>query len=119
MEGKEYTDWINFGIRVKNTRNSLGITSEKLGELTNRSENFIQRIENGTKCSIHTIHQLAKALNVTVDELLYGDRTEIKEYADRQIIDNWLNGCSEKQLKIIKDILIAICPNFKKFEKEV
>lgn len=119
MEGKEYTDWVNFGIRVKNARNSLGLTAEKLGELTNRSENFIQRVENGTKCSIHTIHQISKALNVKVDVLLYGDDVELKEYKDKEIINNLVNNCNEDQLKVIKDILVAICPNFDKFEKDV
>ena len=32
MNGKEYNDWRNFGIRVKNSRNSLGMTVEKLAE---------------------------------------------------------------------------------------
>ena len=45
MEGKEYNDWEQFGNRVKNARNSIGMTVEKLAEKSNRTENFIQRIE--------------------------------------------------------------------------
>ena len=44
MEGKEYNDWKNFGIRVKNSRNSIGMTVEKLAEKSGRTENFIFKI---------------------------------------------------------------------------
>lgn len=114
MEGKEYNDWKNFGIRVKNSRNSVGMTVEKLAEKSNRTENFIFRIEAGQSCSIHTLYQLSKALNKSSDHLLFGKdmKTEEINYSDREIIDNILKQCDEKQLKIVKEVLIAICPNF-------
>lgn len=57
MEGKEYNDWKNFGTRVKNSRNSIGMSVEKLAEKSNRTDNFIFRIEAGQSCSIHTLYQ--------------------------------------------------------------
>lgn len=119
MEGKEYKDWKGFGIRVKNSRNSIGMTTEKLAEKSNRTENFIFRIESGQSCSIHTLYQLSKALNKSSDYLLFGEnmKTEEIEYSDREIIENILNTCDEKQLKVIKDVLIAICPNFDDLKK--
>ena len=99
-DNNEYTDWQNFGIRVKNARNSIGMTTEKLAEKSNRSENFIQRIENGKSCSIHTLHQLAQALNVTADSLLYGEHTEINEYADREIINMYLITAMKSNLEL-------------------
>lgn len=42
---------------------------------------------------------------------------EIKEYEDREIIENMLDSCDEKQLKIIKDVLVAIYPNFDELVK--
>lgn len=118
MEGKEYTDWMGFGARVKNARNSIGMTSEKLAEKAHRTENFILRIESGKKsCSIHTLYQLSNAMNVTTDRLLKGGKVEEKEYKDREIIDNILNNCDEKQLKAIKEVLVAICYNFDNLNK--
>ena len=119
MEGKEYNDWRNFGIRVKNSRNSIGMTVEKLAEKSGRTENFIFRIEGGQGCSIHTLYQLSKALNKSSDYLLFGEdmKTEVVNYSDREIIDNILNRCNQKQLKIIKEVLIAICPNFNDLQK--
>lgn len=113
MNGKEYNDWKNFGIRVKNSRNSLGMTVEKLAEKSDRTENFINRIESGKKsCSIHTLYQFSKALQVSSDTLLFGKDIEDRQYADREIINNLLDKCDEKQLKVVKDVLVAICPNF-------
>lgn len=119
MEGKEYKDWRNFGIRVKNSRNSVGMTVEKLAEKSSRTENFIFRIEAGQSCSVHTLYQLSKALNKSSDYLLFGEdmKTEEINYSDREIIDNILNQCDEKQLKVIKEVLIAICPNFDDLQK--
>ena len=119
MESKEYKDWRNFGIRVKNARNSIGMTTEQLAEKSNRSENYIFRVEAGQSCSIHTLYQLSQALNKSSDYLLFGEdmKTEIINYSDREIIDNILNQYDEKQLKIIKDVLIAICPNFDDLKK--
>ena len=119
MEGKEYTDWMGFGARVKNSRNSIGMTSEKLAEISHRTENFILRIESGKKrCSIDTLYLLSQALNVSTDSLLKGDNVELKDYADREIIDNILNNCNEKQLKAIKEVLVAICYNFDNLNDE-
>ena len=120
MNGKEYNDWKNFGARVKNARNSLGMTVEKLAEKSDRTENFINSIESGKKsCSIHTLYQFSKAMNVSSDILLFGEymEKENKEYSDREIINNLLDRCDEKQLRIVKEILVAICPNFADFEK--
>lgn len=118
VEGKEYNDWKNFGIRVKNSRNSIGMTTEKLAEESNRSENFIFRIEGGQGCSIHTLVQLSKALNKSSDYLLFGDnmKTEEINYSDREVINNILDQCNEKQLSVIKEMLIALCRNFDDFK---
>lgn len=109
MSGKEYKDWKNFGIRLKNARNSKGMTVEKLAEKSDRTENFIFRIESGKKsCSVHTLYQLCKAMNITSDSLLFGENVQVVEYKDREIIENILNNCDEKQLKAIKEVLIAM-----------
>ena len=79
VEGKEYKDWENFGIRLKNARKSIGMTLEVLAEKTHRTENFISRIENGRSCSIHTLYQLCRVLNTSADDLLFGEKMENKE----------------------------------------
>ena len=111
----EYTDWYGFGKRVNIYRKKLGLTVEQLAEMIDRSENFINRLEKGKKsCSIHTVHQLAQSLRISTDILLYGPISEDKnEYEDKKIIENITNVCNEKELKIIKDLILVVFPKFK------
>lgn len=83
--------------------------------MIDRSENFINRLEKGEKsCSIHTVHQLAQSLRISTDILLYGPISEDKnEYEDKKIIENITNVCNEKELKIIKDLILVVFPKFK------
>lgn len=114
MTRNEYKDWIGFGARVKDNRNMLGLTREKLCEMINRSENYLISLEKGDKsCSIHTVHQLSKALKVSTDYLLYGEKVEEKDYSDKEILQSIINKCDEKELKVIKEVIVAMYPNFK------
>lgn len=113
MYGKEYNDWENFGIRLKNKRNSIGMTIEKLAEKTNRTENYISRIESGKKrCSIDTLYLLCNALNTTADSLLFGEKEDLKQYSDKDVILNIINKCDKHELELIKDVLISINKKF-------
>lgn len=109
----EYSDWNGFGKRVKENRKSLGLTVENLAEMTDRTENFINRLEKGEKsCSIHTIHQISKSLRLPVDVLLYGESMKEKDYRDKEIIQNIINKCDEKELTVIKSLILAVFPKF-------
>lgn len=63
---------IEFGQKVKNARQKLGITQEELAEAIKTSYKYIQRIEGKTPPDIRlsTIERIAKALNVTIPQLL-------------------------------------------------
>lgn len=118
MDGKEYNDWKNFGIRVKNARNSIGMTIETLAEKSHRTEKFILRIGSGKKsCSIHTLYQFCKSMNIHADDLLFGGNVEENNYSDKEIIENIIQKCDEKQLKIIKDVLIEMFSDFNELIK--
>lgn len=59
-------------IKIKKLREKLGISQEKLARLADVSNNTIINIESGkqTNPTISTIKKIAKALDVSVDELL-------------------------------------------------
>ena len=114
MARNEYKDWIGFGARVKKNRTMLGLTREKLSEMIDRTENYLISLEKGDKsCSVHTVHQLSTALKVSADNLLYGEKVEEKEYTDKEILQNIINRCNEKELQVIKNVIVAMYPNFK------
>lgn len=113
MARNEYKDWVGFGSRVKHNRIMIGLTREKLSEMIDRTENYLISLEKGDKsCSVHTVHQLSKALKVPTDNLLYGEKVEEKEYKDKEILQNIINRCDAKKLKVIKDVIVAMYPNF-------
>lgn len=119
MAKTEYNDWEMFGARVKHQRIMLGLTREKLSEMIDRTENYLLSLEKGDKrCSIHTIHQLSKALRISVDELLYGKQMDDKNYSNKQIIQSIIDRCDEKELEVIKNVITAIYPDFKDIVKE-
>lgn len=114
MARNEYKDWTGFGSRVKDNRKKLGLTREKLSEMIDRTENYLISLEKGDKsCSVHTVHQLSKALKVQADDSLYGKKVEEKDYSNKEILKTIIDRCDEAELKIIKEVIVAIYPNFR------
>lgn len=63
----------DIGKRIRKTREHYGFTRERLAEMANISPQFLVHIENGTKSmTANTICNLARALNVSADYLLFG-----------------------------------------------
>lgn len=60
------------GKNITARRHQLKMTQEQLAELSNLSVNYISKIERGTtpKISAKTLYQLAKSLNVSMENLL-------------------------------------------------
>jgi transcriptional regulator with XRE-family HTH domain len=59
-----------FGNNVKKIRNDLGISQEKLAELTNLHRTYISDIERGKRnVSLKNIYKLARALSVKEKDL--------------------------------------------------
>ena len=111
----EYTDWKGFGKRVADSRKQIGLSKEKFAEMTNRSENYISELQKGNRgCSIHTLHQVARALKVSTDSLLYGDiPNEDKKYENKEILLEIIKRCDDEEVAVIKDMVVALYPNLK------
>lgn len=63
------------GIRIRNRREELNYTREKIAERANISVQFLFDIEKGKKSmTALTIINLAKALSISIDYLLLGTR---------------------------------------------
>jgi len=109
----EYKDWKGFGARTRKYREGIGLSKEKFAEMINRSENFVSDLEKGrTSASVHTVHQISKALKVTTDSLLYGDSVEDKKnYTNKEVLEEIINRCDDEELAILKDIVVATFPN--------
>ena len=59
--------------KIKQKRQELGLSQEKLGELSKLHRTYISLLERGLKSpTILTANKIAKALNMNISELLEG-----------------------------------------------
>ncbi|RCU49279.1 XRE family transcriptional regulator [Corallincola holothuriorum] len=65
-----------FGIKLKTLRKSRGLSQQELAKLANLDRSYIGGVERGDRnISLVNISNLAKALNINIDELfkdIYG-----------------------------------------------
>lgn len=115
VDKNEYKDWKGFGERTRKSRESIGITREKFSEMIDRTENYVLSFEKGDKsCSVHTLHQICSTLKQSPDYILYGDKMKKdvnKEYTDKEVLLEIINRCTPQELKILRDVSVAIFPN--------
>ena len=109
-------DYIAIGMRIRQYRKSKGLTQQVLAELSNQEPSNISHIERGaTKLSLPTIVNIANALEVTVDDLLCDSVTESRETYEKRM-NNILADCTQKELRIITDTMLALKENLRKAE---
>lgn len=94
------------GRRIKETRNSLGLTQAELAEKLGVSQNFLGDIERGIKLpGLPKLILLCNTLKISLD------------YLFAESLDNVLNEDNEvyftdKQMSIIKNMVKTITNNF-------
>lgn len=95
-------DFVEIGKRIKSKRLELKLTQERLAELTNLTDTYIGAIERATsKCSLETIVNIAKNLDLDMNYLLFGITTKNID----SIFSQNLNKLSPDK----KDLYIKLC----------
>lgn len=63
---------ISIGEKIRIRRKELGMTQEKLAELSNLSPNFISRLErtDNQNVSLRALESISKAMDINVSDLL-------------------------------------------------
>jgi transcriptional regulator with XRE-family HTH domain len=97
------------GIRIKAERKRQKLTIEQLAEKIGISRNFMWEIQEGKKApAIHTLVNIGRALDISIDYLLNGvvtDENSVPCVPNIDIIEinNMLSKLSEKDLKLVKN----------------
>ncbi len=105
MENKTINK-IAFGKRIKQARESLGLTQFALAEKIDVSQNFLGDIERGIKLpSLTKLILLSNTLKVSLDTLF-------AESLDNVIYEPAENYYTDKQLAIMKNVIKTITDNF-------
>lgn len=101
-------DYYAIGQRIRKVRKARGLSQERLAEKIGISTTHMSHIETAnTKMSLSTFAELASALEVRTDELLYDNRPEDRTASITHITE-LLDDCTTQQVRIIEDTVKAI-----------
>ncbi|MCR5214022.1 MAG: helix-turn-helix transcriptional regulator [Eubacterium sp.] len=94
-------DYYSIGTRIRKYRKAQGITQEQLAEMVGISIPHMSHIETGnTKLSLSVLVQIAEALSVQTDALIY-DQPIVNNSVIKQEISELIDKCNNQQSKII------------------
>lgn len=97
---------VKFGENLKNTRKSIGLTQDALGETSGVSAKYIGELERAEASpSLDVIEKLAKGLKIDVLLLIGDDANRLTDAQVRTEIVNGLAALDEKQLRQVLRIV--------------
>ncbi len=100
-------DYYAIGQRIRKIRKARELSQEQLSEMVGISVTHMSHIETGnTKLSLPVLVDLANALEVRTDDLLYDKVTAERSTATEAIIQ-LLETCTTQQLRVIEDLVKA------------
>ena len=100
-------DYYAIGQRIRKIRKARNLSQEQLSEMVGISITPMSHIETGnTKLSLPVLVDLANALEVRTDDLLYDKVTAERSTATDTIVQ-LLEACTTQQLRVIEDLVKA------------
>ena len=77
----------HLGDNIKRIRKTAGISQQELADMSGVSKAQISRLENGEQSNpqINTIVSIASNLGVSIEEIIYGDKTESFPYLEKAL----------------------------------
>ncbi|MDO4166106.1 MAG: helix-turn-helix transcriptional regulator [Eubacteriales bacterium] len=96
------------GKRIKEIRKRKRISQGKLAEAVDLSEQYISQIETAKrKASLNTVVSIANELEVSVDELLYGNlKIPLQEYSAE--INAIYEDCTGYEMRVLFEISVQM-----------
>lgn len=101
-------NYYEIGQRIRKFRKAYNISQEQLAEKIGISTTHMSHIETGnTKLSLPVFVDIANALSVQTDELLY-DIPQINKSSMKEEIIDILDSSSQRDMYILLDVLKAV-----------
>ncbi|MGN1113389.1 MAG: helix-turn-helix domain-containing protein [Acutalibacteraceae bacterium] len=98
-------DYVSIGKRIREIRKSKKMTQAVLAEKAEIEPSNMSHIERAaTKTSLATLIKIANALEVTLDELVYGSLVK-SSHISVGLIDRLLSDCTPDEIKAIAEII--------------
>lgn len=100
-------NYAELGIKIKEIRQSRGLTQDSLAELVGCNTSHISNIENNyTKVSLNVLLAIANALDTSIDYLLFGQYENAALALDNEILRALACCDNQKKEKILRIIEI-------------
>ncbi|MBD5556307.1 MAG: helix-turn-helix transcriptional regulator [Roseburia sp.] len=101
-------NYYEIGQRVRKFRKAYNLSQEQLAEKIGISVTHMSHIETGnTKLSLPVFVDIARALSIRTDDLLY-DMPQMNKTVISQEISEILNSCSMRDMYILSDVIKAV-----------
>ena len=101
-------NYIDLGRRIREERQKLNLTQEKLSESINVSTTYIGQIERGERCpTLDTLIRISNSLGVSIDYLLRESVTP----SSTALMNLWIQltrDLSDNEMKMIIELVIVI-----------
>lgn len=109
MNMKVRPESLEIGKRIKKCRKNLGMTQEKLEEVSGVSQNHISSLERGvSQLGLDALMKLAPALQVSMEYLLTGKESESRLCPQTESFFQWLTEQDNETQRKISRILVGI-----------
>lgn len=94
---------IEIGQRLRQRRQELGLTREKMSELADIGTGYYGQLEVGTsQMSIDTLIKLSQSMHLPMEYIIYGSGYDP---GDASGVQELLSHCTERELKLAEDVL--------------
>lgn len=104
--GRDFMDYYKIGQKVRKYRKAQGLSQEQLAERIGISVTHMSHIETGnTKLSLPVLVDIAEALDVKTDDLLF--EVQSVQKISFQELTEVLERCTSQQIRIITEIVKA------------
>ncbi len=112
MSEKFLVNYKALGEKIKQKRNQLGMTQEKVSERLDLSESYYSRIEAGNRVtSIETLMKIANFYNLSLDYLMLDSSTRQANDKVQTELMEILKNKTQAQSKYLLDILRVLSNN--------
>lgn len=100
MEKKQL---VEIGQRLRQRRNELGLTREKMSELADIGAGYYGQLEVGTsQMSIDTLLKLSRSMHLPMEYILLGEGWEP---GDAGAVIDLLKRCTPRELKLAEEVV--------------
>lgn len=94
---------IEIGQRLRQRRQELGLTREKMSELADIGTDYYGQLEVGTsQMSIDTLIKLSRSMHLSMEYILFG---EGEKPGDPSAMIDLLQRCTPRELKLAEEVL--------------